>query len=148
MKDSNKEISATFKLTKLAKISIIFAVSPLVILFTLGIGEVVINEIFGNRECWFKDEYLDLDFSGTIKAKGFDPKNHNTPFIDIMTSNKLNEHIFLDFKEDQLWDKLELKDQISKQKGTLDFKITRDTITSILTPSFNCRTGDFWLKFI
>jgi hypothetical protein len=147
MTDNKNEKIEDSKLSRTAKIALIFGASPIIILLAIGIVTLIINENFGNRECWFEREYLDLNFHGTIQAKGFDQENHNYPYIDIVNSRNSIEHIFLIFKEEQLWNKLELKDYINKQKGNLNFEIKRDTVTFTLTPAFDCGTDDFWIKF-
>jgi hypothetical protein len=145
MTENYHEKPEEYKFKKPEKIALIFAASPLILLFLISFVVATINGTWGNKECAWKQEYLNLNFTGSVKIKGLDIDNHGYPFIEIVSPVNKIDHIFLIEKKSELWDKIEANDYIIKQKGTLDFNVTRDTVHLILTPSFDCGLNDFWI---
>jgi hypothetical protein len=146
MIDNQTEKPEEYKFKRPEKIALILAASPLILLFLVNFIVASINGTSGNKECYYQQKYLDLKFDGIVKDKGLDRENHNYPFIDIISSQNMIDHIFLLEKKSELWDKVEVNDSIIKEKESLDFNVVRDNLKFILKPTFNCGPKDFWIS--
>jgi hypothetical protein len=146
MLDNQIEKPEEYKFKKPEKLALLLAASPLILLFLVNFIVASINGTAGNKECHDKQKYLDLEFNGIVKGKGLDRENHGYPFIDLISSSSKINHIYLIEKKSELWDKIETKDSIIKQKGSLDFNIVRDTLIFNLRPTFDCGPSDFWIS--
>jgi hypothetical protein len=136
-----------FNLSKKTKIALLISFSPLFLIFIISAIISSINANKGNIECFYQKQYSELDFSGLIIKKDLDSDNHMYPFIDVQDSTKHISHIFIIFKQETLWDNLNVKDKIIKRPGSLDFKITRDSISFNISTNFDCKKDDFWIDF-
>jgi hypothetical protein len=136
-----------FKLSKKAKIALLISFSPIFLIFIISAIISSINANKGNIECFYQKQYSELNFNGSIIKKDLDSDNHMYPFIDVQDSTKHIFHISLYFKQETLWDNLKVKDIILKSPGSLDFKITRDSISFNISTNFDCEKDDFWINF-
>jgi hypothetical protein len=133
------------KLDRKAKIVLFLGLSPIILIFFSAICIAIINNNFGNEECRYKREYLNLDFTGIIISKDFEKHNKDFKYIEIMDSLKSTKKIYLFYQISKLWDKIEVGDEIKKRKGFLEFQILREGVSIRLETQFNCGEDDFWI---
>ncbi|PKP24250.1 MAG: hypothetical protein CVU03_13225 [Bacteroidetes bacterium HGW-Bacteroidetes-2] len=108
----------------------------ILVIFVFSIGFIIINlfsskvnEIFQIHE---KDFIFKEEYSGLVKQKYIDKEQHNFKTIIVKQKNK-EYTILFDFVMGGLYEFIEVGDTLSKKSGTLDLRLKRKDLDTLIT---------------
>jgi len=93
------------------------------------------------NNCEFNNRRNLEDYSGIVVEKKYYEWDHGTKILFIKSGDEIKKFFFpTDYSYDVFWDKIEIRDSISKVKNEFDFAIYRggEQIDSMVV-KFNCR---------
>lgn len=88
-----------------------------------------LNELTGINE---EEFFLKAEFNGAITQKYKDRNQHNYETV-IIENDTLQQTILFDFVMGGLYEFLEVGDSLSKKSGTLDLRLKRKVLDTLIT---------------
>jgi hypothetical protein len=88
-----------------------------------------VNELSGINE---EEFFLKAEFNGAITQKYKDRKQHNYETL-IIENDTFQQTILFDFVMGGLYEFLEVGDTLSKKSGTLDLRLKRKDLDTLIT---------------
>jgi hypothetical protein len=87
-----------------------------------------VNELIGINE---EDFFLNVEFNGTVTQKYIDRNQHNYETV-ILENETLKQTILFDFVMGGLYEFIEVGDTLSKKSGSLDLRLKRRDLDTLI----------------
>jgi hypothetical protein len=134
-----------FNVSRKAKISLILGFSPFIIMLIIPIGIAFINNNFGNKQCYLKSIYTNMNFEGVVNNKSYYNNQSCFPIIEIVDQLNSKQRVELFYQKEILWDEINIGDTLKKKGGSLEFYLIGKNGSKDIKIDFDCDDNDFWI---